>query len=348
MRWFNHPEYAEGRGEAVTPTGKNMKAIWLENNQISIRKDLPIPEPSPGEALIKTRLSGICATDLELVKGYYPYKGIPGHEFVGEVAAVALGDQAASEWVGKRVVGEINLSCGACEYCCSDHPTHCSNRTVLGIMQKDGVFADYLTLPLRNLHLIPDNVPDEAAVFVEPIAAALEIQEQVHVKPNMNVVVIGAGRLGQLIAQTLSLTGCRLAVLARYPSQQRLLRARNISALSEEELINHGADVVVEATGSPGGFALAMKAVKSRGVIVLKSTYRGKDEINFSTLVVEEISLIGSRCGPFPPAIQLLERRLIDPTPLIEYRYPLEHGLEAFEKAASSGVMKVLIQNHYP
>ncbi len=315
-----------------------MKALWLENRKLALREDLPTPE-TKGEALIRVRLTGICGTDLELRRGYYPYTGIPGHEFVGEVVAAP---EAA--WVGRRVVGEINVVCGSCEQCRSGRPTHCENRTVLGIVNRDGTFAGYTTLPLANLHPVPDSVPDEAAVFTEPLAAALEIQEQVHVRPTDRVLLIGAGRLGQLIAQTLALTGCDLRVVARHRKQKDLLAARGIRLISEEDVQPRAWDVVVEATGSSGGFDLARRAIRPRGVLVMKSTYKGEVTVNFSSLVVDEITIIGSRCGPFAPALRLLENGQVDPTPLIEARYPLSQGLEAFEQAGRPGTLKVLLE----
>src|SRR5512138_1030978 len=232
-----------------------MKALWLESNQINLRE---VTEPSrPGEALIKIRKAGICSTDLELVKGYYPYTGVLGHEFVGEVV-----DAEAASWIGRRVVGEINVVCQQCEQCLSGRPTHCENRTVLGIVQRDGTFAEYTQLPIANLHRVPESVQDEMAVFTEPLAAALEIQDQIQIKPTDRVLLVGAGRLGQLIAQTLVLTGCDLRVVARHTRQQSLLQARGIRSISEEDIQPWRWDVVVEATGSPSGFALARKAIR--------------------------------------------------------------------------------------
>ena len=313
-----------------------MQALWLEKNQLSF-KDVPQPT-SPGEALIKIRKAGICGTDLELVKGYYPFTGIPGHEFVGEVI-----ESPDPSWIGKRVVGEINAVCGACEQCRGGRPTHCEARTVLGIINRNGVFAEYTTLPLENLHIVPDDVSDEAAVFTEPLAAALEIQQQVQIRPEDRVLLIGAGRLGQLIAQTLSLTGCDLRVVARHPHQKSLLAGRGIRLIDEEDVQHWRYDVVVEATGSPSGFELARKALRPRGVLVLKSTYKGDMTVNFSSLVVDEIQLIGSRCGPFEPAVRLLANRQVDPTLLIAGEYKLGEGLEAFKDAEKTGMLKVLI-----
>jgi threonine dehydrogenase-like Zn-dependent dehydrogenase len=318
-----------------------MLALWLEKQTLSLRKDVVVPTPPPGEALIKVLLSGICATDLELKRGYYPFTGIPGHEFVGEVVETS----DTSDVTGRRVVGEINASCGKCDPCGKGRPTHCESRTVLGIIGRHGTFAEYLTLPVKNLHLVPKSVPNEAAVFTEPIAAALEIQEQVHIKSSERVLLIGAGRLGQLIAQTLALTGCELSVVARHPHQIEFLRNQHIQTITEAEIKSKSWDLVVEATGSPAGFYLARTAVRSKGTIVLKSTYRGDITLNISPLVVDEINIIGSRCGPFAPALRLLESKIINPTCLISKRYPLVNSLKALEYAAQPGVMKVLIEN---
>ena len=317
-----------------------MKAIWLENNALKYRDDIPTPEPSTGEGLVAVRLAGICGTDLELVKGYYPYTGIPGHEFVGEI--VESPDQP--ERVGKRVVGEINVVCGTCEPCLRGQSTHCERRSVLGIINRHGAFAEYLCLPLINLVTVPENISDEMAVFVEPLAAALEIQEQIRIIPTDRVLVLGAGRLGQLVAQTLILCGCDLKVVARYDKQRELLSACHIPCINEKDVPQRFFDIVVEATGSPGGFDLARNTVRPKGTIVLKSTYRGDQSVNLSSVVVDEITVVGSRCGPFAPALRLMKNRLVDPAPLIEALYSLDHGIQAFEKAAEPGSLKVLLQ----
>ena len=315
-----------------------MQAIWLEDQQIRLRDDIRQPN-RPTEALIRIRKAGICSTDLELVKGYYPYAGIPGHEFVGEVV-----NAPDKSWIGRRVVGEINAVCGACEACHNGRPTHCENRTVLGIVNRDGVFAEYTSLPLENLQRVPDSVPDEAAVFTEPLAAALEIQQQMQVKPTDRVLLIGAGRLGQLIAQTLTLTGCDLRVVAHHLYQQQLLSARGICLITEGETQPRKWDIVVEATGSPGGFDLARRAIRPRGTILLKSTYKGDMNVNFSSIVVDEITVLGSRCGPFEPALRLLENHAVNPIVLIAAQYKLREALKAFEHAAQAGVLKVLLE----
>ena len=312
-----------------------MQSLWLENQTLSLC-DIPRPN-KPGEALIRVRLAGICGTDLELVRGYYPFTGVPGHEFVGEVV-----ESPVTSWIGKRVVGEINAVCSECEQCKNGRPTHCENRTVLGIINRNGVHAEYTSLPLANLHVVPDLVSDEAAVFTEPLAAALEIQEHVQIRPTDRVLLIGAGRLGQLVAQTLVLTGCDLRVLARYPHQKALLEARHIRLISEDAIQPRRWDIVVEATGSPSGFGLARQAIRPRGKLVLKSTYRGEMTVNWSPFVVDEITIVGSRCGPFAPALRLLERGEVDPTALIAERQPLGRGLEAYESAKKPGMLKVL------
>ena len=317
-----------------------MLGLWLEDQKIRLRNDLPTPEPPNGEALIKVRLAGICATDLEMVRGYYPFTGIMGHEFVGEV----IQSPTKPGLEGQRVVGEINASCGQCQACKAGRPTHCEKRSVLGILNRNGVFAEYLTLPVENLHLLPDSLADEAAVFTEPLAAALEIQEQVQIQPTDRVLVIGAGRLGQLVAQTLALTGCELLVVTRHKAQEDLLGLRGIATCKETEAPTREVDVVVEATGSPQGFALARRAVRPRGTIILKSTYKGELQVNISAIVVDEITLVGSRCGPFPPAIRLLESGKVDPRPLISGRYPLAEAESAIHQAGQPGALKILLE----
>ena len=317
-----------------------MQAIWLENNELKYRDDIPVPKLRSGEALVAVRQAGICATDLELVRGYYPFTGIPGHEFVGEIVESPDGP----ERIGERVVGEINVTCGTCWMCKRGYPNHCKHRNVLGILNRHGAFADYLSLPLKNLVHVPDAVPDDAAVFVEPLAAALEIVEQVNICPTDNVLVLGAGRLGQLIARVLALTGCKLQVVARYDRQKELLTDCNIPRIGGSDARGSFFDIVIEATGSAEGFDLACNAVRPRGTVVLKSTYAGDFRVNFSSVVVDEISIIGSRCGPFEPALRLLQNRWVDPTVLIEGRYSLRNALQAFDRAAQPGYLKYLIQ----
>jgi threonine dehydrogenase-like Zn-dependent dehydrogenase len=328
---------------------RTMQGLWLEDKQLTLRSDIPIPEPQPGEAQLRMRLAGVCGTDLEMVRGYYPFTGVLGHEFVAEVvqsnsiSIPSLANQLFKP--GERVVGEINIVCGACEQCKAGRSTHCENRATLGIHSRMGVFTEYFTLPLGNLHRVPENVPDEAAVFTEPLAAALEIQEQVTIHPTDRVLLIGAGRLGQLIAQVLALTPCRLEVVVRRPQQAALLQERGISTVPAEEVQAGRSDIVVEATGSASGLDLALHAIRPRGVLVMKSTYAGRVDFNFSDLVVRELTFVGSRCGPFEPALRLMEKGLVAPQALVQQRFPLSQGLAAFECAAAPGMLKVLLKS---
>jgi threonine dehydrogenase-like Zn-dependent dehydrogenase len=315
-----------------------MKALWLENNQLQLRSDVPIPEPLPGEALVRVVRAGICNTDLELLRGYYPYTGILGHEFVGVV------EQGPKELVGVRVVGEINAVCGECRFCRSGQPTHCENRTVLGIVNRNGAFAEYLTLPIANLHPVPDNVPTDVATFTEPVAAALEIQQQVPVRPDDRVLVVGDGKLGQLVAQTLALTGCDLLVVGRHRNKLDYLAARGIKTGLADVVTDRAFDLSVECTGNPEGFAIARRALRPRGTLVLKSTYAGHLTFDASSLVVDEITLIGSRCGPFPPALQVISQEQVDVKYLIQSHYPLDEAIAAFDRAQERGILKVLLE----
>jgi len=305
-------------------------------------RDVPPPTPAPGEALIRVRLAGICGTDLALLRGYYPYAGIPGHEFVGEV--IEAHDD--STWLGRRVVGEINNPCNACPTCEAGRPTHCPTRTVLGIQNRNGAHAELLTLPLANLHAVPDELSDEQAVFTEPLAAALEILEQIRIQTTDRVLLIGAGRLGQLIAQILGSTGCELQVIAKHANQRALLRLHQIPLLDQHKLTDAGHDIVVEATGSPEGFTLARRAVRPRGTIVLKSTYPDRPSIDLSTVVVDELTIIGSRCGPFASALKALRNHTVDVTNLVEAEYPLDEALSAFAHAPRHAALKVLVRPH--
>ena len=317
-----------------------MKGVWLENGRIAYRDDLAEPVPMAGEALVRVRLAGICGTDLQLLNGYYPFTGIPGHEFVGEV--IDAPDEPA--WRGRRVVGEINITCGICRQCCAERPSHCETRGVLGIKNRHGAFAEYLTLPTANLHPIPDTVSDHAAVFTEPLAAALQITRQVHIQTGDSVLVIGAGRLGQLTAQALHSTGCHLTVAARYPAQRELLISRGITAIHEQQIPERAMDVVVEATGSPAGLETALRAVRPCGTVVLKTTCSGQTIADLSRLVVNEVTLVGSRCGPFLPALALLEHDRVDPAGLVQARYAIHQAAAAFNAAAARGALKVLFE----
>ncbi len=316
-----------------------MQCIWLEDGEIDVR-ELPLPVPLPGEALIRLRLAGVCGTDLALQQGYYPFSGVPGHEFVGDVVEAP----SQPSWVGRRVVGEINANCGTCTPCHQNRPTHCEHRSVLGIVNRNGVFAEYFTLPTANLHPVPSSIPDHAAVFTEPLAAACQILHQISIAPEDQVLVIGAGRLGQLIAQVLAQTGCNLSVAATYPTQKAILKDCHIKTVSPSQLPKRSSDVVVEATGNQSGFKTARAAVRPGGSIVLKSTYKGKLQVDFSSLVVDEITLIGSRCGPFDHALNMMVEGRVDPTLIIENTLPLSQGTDAFKRATRPGALKVLLK----
>jgi alcohol dehydrogenase len=337
-----------------------MRAL-LFDGRLQLASDYPAPELARGEALIRPTLVGICNTDIEITRGYMDFQGVLGHEFVGVVAAC---DDA--EWVGRRVVGEINAACRSCPACARGDESHCPNRTTLGIDRRDGTMADLFSLPVSCLHAVPDAVPDEAAVFVEPLAAALEIVERAHIRPTERVAVIGDGKLGLLCAQVLRLTGCELVVVGRHSERWDLLRALGIDAVHSDNLdtgdkekrrqedgqrspshrlpasLSASFDVVVDCTGQPNGLATARRLVRPRGRLVLKSTFAGTSNLNLSMLVVDEVALLGSRCGPFAPALRLLERGLVLTEPLIAGRFPLADGLRAFEAAA--GRLKILLE----
>ena len=315
-----------------------MQALTFDGT-LRLRNDLPIPQPPPGEALVRTRLAGICNTDLEIVRGYLNFCGVLGHEFVGEVVQAP----SAPQLIGQRVVGEINAWCGTCATCRRGDLTHCPHRTTLGIAGRDGVMAEYFTLPEHLLRRVPDNVADAAAVFTEPLAAALEITDRLHIRPTQRVVVLGDGKLGLLIGQVLQLTGCDLLVVGRHPENLVLLERRGIATALTGNAPASTADVVVEATGSADGFAAARQLVRPRGILVLKSTYHGQVSLDLSMVVVDEVTLSGSRCGPFPPALRLLEQHLVDVQLLINRVYPLGEGLAAFDHARTPGVLKVLL-----
>jgi len=259
------------------------------------------------------------------------FRGVLGHEFVGVV------DQAPNHTplVGKRVVGEINAACRVCETCLQGHPTHCPNRMTLGIMGRDGVFADYLSLPIENLYPVPDGISNEQAVFVEPLAAACEIPQLVAIKPKDRVVIIGDGKLGLLCAQVLALTGVHITLLGRHTKNHSWLAQKSIAVTADIQEIPSGADVIVEATGSPKGLSMAAKLVRPRGTIVLKSTYHGEVLVNMTELVIHEISIVGSRCGPFAPALRLLAGGMINVEPLIHARFSLTEGVQAMEQAGN-------------
>lgn len=296
------------------------------------------PAPRPGEAVVRPRLGGVCATDLELVRGYMGFEGVLGHEWVGVVESSPLPDQ-----IGRRVVGDINCACGRCPTCLAGRPTHCPHRTVVGIVGRDGAFADRLSIPANNLHFVPDEVPDEAAVFVEPLAAALEILEQVHVRPSDRIAVLGTGRLGQLCARVLALTGARVVGVGRRDAPLGRLPA-GIERARVDDLGDERFDVVVDCTGSAEGLVEATRRVRPRGTLVLKTTVHEQRTPPATPWVLDEITLVGSRCGPFAPALRLLASGAVDPRPLIDLRLPLADGVEALARAATPDVLKVVLE----
>ncbi|MDY6795358.1 MAG: alcohol dehydrogenase catalytic domain-containing protein [Actinomycetota bacterium] len=310
------------------------------NGELQLRDDLPVPEPGPGEALVKVMAAGICHTDLEIVKGYMGFVGILGHEFVGLV------EQADDpELVGKRVVGEINCPCGVCPMCVEGKANHCPHRSILGLQGKDGAFAEYLTIPVSNLHVVPDGLPRYSAVFVEPLAACFRIAEQIHVDPRRRVAVLGDGKLGLMAAQVMRLSGCVLLAIGRHAHKLRILDRLGIRTTLQSELdLAERFDIVVECTGRPEGFELARSILDPAGIIVQKSTYVDMVNVDISRLVVDEITVIGSRCGPFGPAIRALMRGLVNVQELIDRRFPLEMGLQAFEYAANEEALKVILE----
>jgi 2-desacetyl-2-hydroxyethyl bacteriochlorophyllide A dehydrogenase len=321
-----------------------MKAVYIDKSGGIDLRNKCNPKPASGEALIKVRMAGICRTDLELAKGYMDFQGIPGHEFVGEVVEVNSdnGDDA-NQWIGKRVVGEINCGCRNCTWCQSGLERHCPQRTVLGISGRNGALAEYLTLPISNLRLVPDELDDESAVFTEPVAAALEIFEQLHIKPTDLVLVVGDGKLGILVARVLQIHGCRPVVVGHSHYKLAILRNWGIEAIETKDLAPTQFDVVIEASGSSSGFSLATAVLKPRGTLILKSTYAGMLSLDMSPLVINEISLVGSRCGPFDPALACLKQGLIQVDDIVSAVFPFDKCLEAFEYATRPNKLKVLI-----
>lgn len=317
-----------------------MSGLWLEDRKLSFRRDLPLPKLEGDEVLIKVLMAGVCSTDLELLKGYYPFKGVPGHEFVGRV----IESSGHPELLGKRVTGDINISCGECERCLNQEPSQCMRRRTLGIFDYPGVFAEFCKLPAKNLTVVPDSVSDVVAVFAEPTAAALRILDQVKVRPSDRVIVVGAGRLGLLIAQVLKNTCCDLKVVVRRPEPAVILAALGINAVYPDEVHGELADVVIEATGSPEGFNLSRSLTRARGTLILKSTFAGDVRINLSKLVVDEISLIGSRCGNIAAGLRALSGGMVQVGEMIDSVFSLEQGFEAITRAGEPGVLKVLIK----
>jgi len=316
-----------------------MKALRVEKNKIAVR-DIQLPERGQ-EAIVRVLLSGICNTDIEITRGYAGFKGTIGHEFVGIVE-----DAPDGRLVGQRVVGEINAGCGECELCRAGDPRHCPKRTVLGILGRDGAHAEFLRLPLMNLLPVPERIADEHAVFAEPLAAACGIMDRTPVTKDKNVVVIGDGKLGLLCAQTMALTGAPVLLIGKHPKKLRIAERRGIETATAKNATKRKRefDVVVEASGSASGFNTAVGLLRPRGVLVLKSTFHGTTEINAASIVVDEISIIGSRCGRLASALDLLKKGAIDVDSLISEEYPLRDGLLAMERAAKKGVLKVFLR----
>jgi threonine dehydrogenase-like Zn-dependent dehydrogenase len=312
---------------------------------LKLVRDAPVPRRE-GEALVQVICAGICNTDLEIVKGYAGFRGTPGHEFVGRVV-----ESPDARLAGRRVVGEINAGCGQCEVCLQGDSRHCASRTVLGIKNRDGAFAEFLSLPVGNLIEVPDSISDAAAVFVEPLAAAFNIIERISLEPSTSIAIVGDGKLAQLITVVMARTNCELAVVGRHEEKLKMARKHGAKrVLLDTDALDRRwdarFDVVIEASGSPSGLANALRLVKPRGIVVLKSTHHGATPVETSQVVVNEVTIIGSRCGRFQPALEFLARGSVDLSPLITQRLPLEDGLFAFHQAAHPDAMKVILQMH--
>jgi threonine dehydrogenase-like Zn-dependent dehydrogenase len=315
-----------------------MRALVFDGDTARV-VDRPEPQPDEQTAVVRVRLAGVCRTDLELVKGYMNFRGVLGHELVGAVAG------GPPEWMNARVVAEINFACGRCSFCERGLGRHCPERQVMGILGADGAFAELVAVPVANLHRVPDTVPDDAAVFTEPLAAAFEIIEQIDVTAGLDCVVLGDGKLGLLVAQVLHGAGARVLAVGKHERKLGVLRARGIETVRLDQWRAAPVDLVVEATGTAGGFARALEVVRPRGTLVLKSTVALGAEINLAPLVINEVTVVGSRCGPFRPALRALAEGGVDVASLIAARFPLQRADEALRAAARPGVLKVLIEN---
>ena len=312
-----------------------MRAIVL-NDHVEVLHDRPSPTPADGEVLVRVVRAGVCETDLQLIKGYMGFRGVLGHEFVGIAESGPM--------AGRRVVGEINCACWKCETCRKGLNTHCPNRTVLGILNHDGAFADLIAVPQRNLHLVPDSLSDDIAVFTEPVAAAFQIPAQLTVRPDDRVIVLGDGRLGNLCAQVLARLSNRVLVVGKHEEKLALLRALGIDcARLSDDIDERSADVVVDCTGSESGLPTALKLVRPRGTIVLKTTVAGVQTMAWAPFVIDEVTLVGSRCGPFDRALTALEKGEVEVQPLITDRFPLSRGIDALARAQTKPVLKVLL-----
>ena len=313
-----------------------MRALVLDRG-VELRTAQPEPTPLDGEVLVRVLCAGVCETDLQLVKGYMGFKGVLGHEFVGVAES--------GPYAGQRVVGEINCACWMCGTCRSGFPTHCPNRTVLGILDHDGAFADYIAVPQRNLHLVPDSLPDEVAVFTEPVAAAFQIPAQIVIPRDARIVVLGDGRLGNLCAQVLAGIADHVLVIGKHPEKLALLHDLGISTvLLPDAPRERMADIVVDCTGSDSGLPTALGLVRPRGTIVLKTTVAGQQTLAWAPFVIDEVTLVGSRCGPFDQALDALANGAVDVRPLITDRMNLSRGIDALERAQSKAVLKVLLE----
>ena len=334
-----------------------MLAFQVQKGRLRL-VEKPAPRLRPGWALVRVRLAGICNTDVEILRGYHQFRGTPGHEFVGEVAEVErLSASERKKWMGRRVCGEINVACSAygftpkCEFCRQGLKTHCRRRTVLGIVAQDGAFAEYLALPLENLHAVPDAMSDEQAVFVEPLAAACEILEQIDARKFPSAAVLGDGKLAQLIARVLRTAVARVVMYGKHEKKLGLARRVGIETkkvrgnASDLERVGESYSLLVEATGSPTGLDLAQQMTAPRGTLVLKSTFHGATPVETWPIVVKEMNVLGSRCGPFDKAMALLRSGKVDPRPLVTRTFPLAEAQQAIVFAQQPDVMKVLLND---
>lgn len=315
-----------------------MRALVFDGTSARV-VDHPEPQRRERSAIVEVRIAGVCRTDLEIVQGYMEFRGVLGHEVVGIVV------DGPPEWRGKRVVAEINFACGACASCRQGLQRHCPNRSVMGILNADGAFAERLVVPIDNLHVVPDTVADDTAVFVEPLAAAFEILDQVSIDASTTCTVLGDGKLGLLIAQVLARAGARVVAVGKHDEKLALLARRGIETVKADRWQPASSDVVVEATGTAHGFARAMAATRPRGTLVLKSTVAVGSDINLAPLVINEITVVGSRCGRFQPALAALADDAIDVRSLVSARVPLARAADALRTAAQPGALKVLVMN---
>jgi threonine dehydrogenase-like Zn-dependent dehydrogenase len=313
-----------------------MRAIVLDRDGVVAHDDYPAPSLRGGEVMVSVLRAGICETDLQLVRGYMGFHGVLGHEFVGVAQAGPL--------AGRRVVGEINCSCLACETCRAGRPGHCPNRSVLGILNHDGAFADLIAVPQRNLHVVPDSVPTDAAVFAEPLAAAFQIPAQLTIRRQDRILILGDGRLGNLCAQVLAGVSDHVRVVGKHADKLALLKALGVSTrLLQDQPEDRSADIVVDCTGSPTGLPTALRLVRPRGTVILKTTVAGDQTMAWAPVVIDEVTIVGSRCGPFDLALAALEAGRINVLPLVSGRFELSKGVEALEHASKKSVMKVLL-----